>query len=254
MRLVLIAVLLAACSGDRAPPGAALPALCQARVDTTSGERIVDVEADYLPHVVACENGTAADEALRAQAVAARSYLYFTIQREGRIADSQSDQVYGCRRAPEPRHYRAVAATAGEILLHDGAPIAGFFVAGAPPRADCRGGRGATEPYVTYNDGRRGDAVRASRIGGDHPANRGCLSQRGSHCLAQAGRDYQSILRFYYGADVDVVRAAGPCLDPLRAGVGGGFGARERAGLFLAAVCAAGLVTWRLRRHRRRRR
>ena len=36
----------------------------------------VPTESDYVPHVVACENGAASFEALKAQAVAARSYAY----------------------------------------------------------------------------------------------------------------------------------------------------------------------------------
>jgi len=42
---------------------------------TVRGVGTLDVETDYLPHVIACENGAASFEALRAQAVSARSYM-----------------------------------------------------------------------------------------------------------------------------------------------------------------------------------
>src|SRR5262249_48912045 len=45
----------------------------------------VDVENDYLPHVVMCEHGGAPYEALKAQAVAARSYLYYELAKNGAI-------------------------------------------------------------------------------------------------------------------------------------------------------------------------
>src|SRR5690606_17421687 len=67
---------LAACSPDVGTRAQALDAYCTALVNTAAGPRMIDVEADYLPHVVNCENGAADQAALEAQAVAARSYLY----------------------------------------------------------------------------------------------------------------------------------------------------------------------------------
>jgi hypothetical protein len=196
--------------------GLGLDAYCEAEVD---GVGVLDVEGDYLPQVVACENGAAADEALAAQAVAARSFLYYKLAREGRIGDGQGDQVYTCGNPAGAQHRRAVEQTSGLVLGYRGVVVAAFYVAGAlqdPPA--CTGGGvdpTGTEAYVTYNEGRSGDDVEQTTLGLVDPANfenRGCQSQNGANCLAQAGRDHPSILRFYYGEDIELVRAEGPCV------------------------------------------
>ena len=46
---------------------------------TVNGVGKIDVEKNYLPHVVHCENGGAPFEALKAQAIAARTYLYYRL-------------------------------------------------------------------------------------------------------------------------------------------------------------------------------
>jgi hypothetical protein len=62
--------------GLRAPPKVArvpapLPAAhCEIEVEN---QGVLDLEEDYLPHVITCENGGANLEALKAQAIAARS-------------------------------------------------------------------------------------------------------------------------------------------------------------------------------------
>jgi hypothetical protein len=88
------------------------------------------------PTSIACENGGADFAALQAQAVAARSYLYYKIGREGRIGDGQGDQVYSCGRGPGQEHIDAAASTAGQVLTYHDAVIAAFYVAGAIPSTD----------------------------------------------------------------------------------------------------------------------
>ena len=68
-------------------------------------------------------------EALKAQAVAARSYALAGRRSNGifeLFADTRS-QVYGGLAAEEPRASAAVAATAGKVLLHDGRVAHTFF-------------------------------------------------------------------------------------------------------------------------------
>lgn len=221
-----MAVLLVACGED---PGAtaalerqALPleAICEAEVD---GSGRVDVETDYLPHVVACENGGADFAALQAQAVAARTYLYYKIGRQGHIGDGQGDQVYSCGRAPGPEHIEAAASTAGRVLRYHGDVIAAFYVAGAiPSTGDCRPAPGdrdptGTEHFVTYNEGRAGEGIEQTTLGWVNPqnwANRGCKSQNGADCLAEHGYAWEDIVRFYYGDDIEIIGTDGPCVAP----------------------------------------
>ncbi len=195
-------------------------ALCQAKV---ANRGTVDVERDYLPRVIACENGGADFEALKAQAVAARSYLYYIARVERRaLADSQRDQVLTCKTAPGPDHIRAVQETSGQILTYRNSYVAAFYVGGAiqmPPT--CEGGTSGdpkgTERHVTYNAGRSGADIIQSSLGSRDPsvfANRGCMSQNGSHCLSQLGFSYLDILHYYYGDDIELTQMVGSCIDP----------------------------------------
>jgi MYXO-CTERM domain-containing protein len=213
--------LTACASEDGTPLGVArfgLVAYCEANV---IGSGVVDVETDYLAHVVQCENGAASFEALRAQAVSARSYLYYELERSGSIGDGQGSQVYSCGRTPTDAHYDAVASTSGQVLRYRDTQVAAFYVAGAlQTSATCTGGTNdptGTERWVTYNEGQSGAAVEQTRLGFVSPtnyANRGCMSQNGADCLSDAGRPYHEILRFYYGADIEMLRAEGPCVAP----------------------------------------
>src|SRR5688500_1179056 len=131
------------------------------------GKGVRDLEDDYLPHVIQCENGGADLEALKAQAIAARSVAYYAVETEGSICDSQGCQVYSCGNAPTDLAYQAVMETSGLYLMYDSTLTYGFYVAGdtntAPP--ECVGVSGATESYVTYNEGRSGTDVVQTDLG-----------------------------------------------------------------------------------------
>lgn len=197
-----------------------LDAICEVEVDGV-GRRTV--EGDYIAHVVACENGAADFEALKAQAVAARSYMYYKVETAGRIGDGQHDQVYTCRAEPRQIHYDAVAQTEGEVLMYQGVVVAAFYVAGAiPAMPDCIARANDNDPtnterYVTYNQGRAGDDLIQTSLGfvdRRNLRNRGCKSQNGANCLSRAGRTYRDIIHFYYGADIEITRAEGACVMP----------------------------------------
>jgi hypothetical protein len=206
----------AACVGAGEPlPADAGPAAiaphCAAEVE---GRGVIDVEHRYLPQVVACENAAGGIEALKAQAVAARSYLYYRMEKAGSIRDGTRDQVYTCTRRPTRKHRRAVEATAGQFLTYGGQVVAGFFVAGARPEATCVGAgadRFDTERFVTYNRDQVGEWVEQTLLGFRDPhnvANRGAMSQHGANCLAADGWRYDEILRYYYGGDIEISQAA----------------------------------------------
>jgi MYXO-CTERM domain-containing protein len=216
----ILALALAGCAVDDPSLGEsvhALDAYCEA---TVIGTGVLDVENDYLPQVIACENGAASDEALQAQAVAARTFLYYKLASAGQIGDGQGDQVYTCSNPAGDRHRAAAAATSGQVLRYGGITIAAFYVAGAlQDGPDCRGGSNdptGTEHYVTYNEGRSGGDIEQTTLGWVDPANtanRGCQSQNGAHCLSNEGWDHEAILRFYYGEDINLVTAEGPCVE-----------------------------------------
>jgi MYXO-CTERM domain-containing protein len=212
----------------RAPPEvsrvpAPLPAAhCDVQVE---GQGLLDLEGDYLPHVIQCENGGANLEALKAQAVSARSVAYYNMETSGSICDSQGCQVYSCGATPQPIHYQAVDETSGVYLMYNNTLTYGFYVAGdnntSPP--SCVGVSGATEGWVTYNEGRTGTNVQQTALGFIHDPsdfgygqNRGCMGQWGARCLENNnGYDYLGILRFYYGDDIELRQAEGSCVLPL---------------------------------------
>ena len=198
----------------------AVTAWCTA---TVNGVGQVDVETDYLPNVVYCENGLASLEALKAQAVAARSYLYYRLNDTGSINDGTNDQVFSCPGSPSAIHYQAVNETQGVVLRYAGVTVCAFYVAGAvPTAADCVAVAGdddysSTEHYVTYNWNQSGSNVEQTTLGWVSPGNyynRGCKSQNGAHCLSDAGWGYQDILKFYYGMDIGFEVAEGSCVTP----------------------------------------
>ncbi len=240
------AMALAAC-GQPESPSLTRTSLAEAYCHTiVTGVGTVDVETDYLPRVVQCENGSAGFEALKAQAVAARSYLYYRLDRAGEIADGQNEQVYGCGRPPSPRVHAAVRATSGQALTYRGTQVAGFYVAGAIPHTPAcaipaepllpLNDPFGTEHYVTYNTGLSGDAIAQTPLGliaDGHRANRGCKSQNGAACLAEQGWRYEQILRFYYGEDIEIVQTEGSCVvPPSERGVSPG----SRAGAWIGVV------------------
>ena len=190
-------------------------AYCTAQV---IGKGAKSTEDDYLPHVITCENGGANLEALKAQAIAARSVLYYNMATSGSICDSQGCQVYSCGAAPQAKHYQAVKETAGMYLSYAGTLTYGFYVAGdsGVKAPSCKDYSGSTTKYITYNEGKTGTAVKQTSLGWIGPAgngqNRGCMGQWGARCLENhKGYDYKQILRFYYGADVQILKATGPC-------------------------------------------
>lgn len=211
--------------GGPAQIPAPVEATCEVSVD---GVGVLDMETEYLPNVVFCENGLADLEALKVQAIAARSAAYHTIATHGSICNSQDCQVYSCDYGePSAIHYQAVEETSGMILAYDDLLTYGFYVAGDPDpnSATCVGAPGSadTEHYVTYNDGLESTAVEQTSLGfifpvGDpgYGTNRGCMAQVGSQCLEEElGYDYVDILRFYYGSDIEIVTTQGACvLDP----------------------------------------
>jgi hypothetical protein len=202
-------------------------AFCEVSLPTKSD---IDIELDYLPNVLACENEWGSLESLKAQAITARSYLYYKLERGESLTDGEGDQVYSCGRTPAAKHFQAVEETSGLVLRYRGTQVAAFFVAGAKQTSStCTGGTEdptRTERYVTYNQGLSGNDIEQTRLGFRHErnfANRGCMSQHGANCHAVQGRSVEEIIRFYYGADIEVATAVGECIIP-----GATFDGRQR--------------------------
>ncbi len=208
-----------------------LEAPCEINVE---GIGTVDIEDEYVAGVISCENPNAPYEALKAQAVQARTFLYYKKFIEGKdtIRNSQADQVFRCNHAPNgpnADHRRAAAETKGQYLSWANEIIASFYVAGSiPPNPDsndpfnsCKANGGSdptnTQKWVTYNKGKTRCDVEMTNLGfttadcDAFPYNRGCASQNGHACLATAGVDYTQQFAFYYGDDIKLETADGIC-------------------------------------------
>lgn len=94
-------------------------------------------QEDYIAGVVAGEAARSFPlEALKAQAVAARTYAMSQRGNRGAdidVVDTVADQVYTGAGVAWPEVREAVNATAGEVLTHGGRPIVAYF------SADCGG-------------------------------------------------------------------------------------------------------------------
>lgn len=200
---------------------------------SVTGAGQVPTETDYVPNVVHCENGNASFEALKAQAVAARTFAYYKMDLQGFINDGTGDQVYSCpsRGTAKPIHEQAALATEGEILwvrdnigVQRDVLIASFYVAGAIPSGpfdiDNPGvivdagdpDPTNTEKWVTYpyaND-LFGGLNTGSPLGfqgtlaNPNWPNRGAKSQNGADFLSDNSVSYLDILKYYYGADIQI--------------------------------------------------
>ncbi len=234
---------------DGAPIGTVAAPLKLAAVDPVvevyvKNAGALDVETEYLPKVVCCEHGGAHPEALKAQAVMARTYMYFSYFGTGLgkaskpLTGTTSDQAYFCATPVSQDCKDAVSATAGQITAYAGAggelfANVSFFVAGPKPAClgsgscDCPkpspttpmtptshpsacdcftfSSTGGGASYVTYNWDKTGSAVKGSSIGNPTAeSNRGCASQNIQNCLARAGFSYVDQLRMFYGQDIQL--------------------------------------------------
>ncbi|MCA9693317.1 MAG: hypothetical protein KC636_27225 [Myxococcales bacterium] len=200
-------------------------AYCDTHIIDGNTDIWVDTETDYLPHVIQCENGGANLEALKAQAIAARSVLYYAMATNGHICDGQGCQVYSCGATPNAKQHQAVEETAGQYMMFNNTLTYGFYVAGdpntSPPGCVGNDANAATEKYVTYNEGKTGVNVTQTTLGfifdpndNGYGQNRGCMGQWGARCLENNnGYNHVDILKFYYGADIKIVTASGDCIE-----------------------------------------
>ncbi|MDI1444878.1 SpoIID/LytB domain-containing protein [Polyangium sp. 6x1] len=178
------------------------------RILTTAGW--LSLEREYVPRVVAGEHLHADPEAKAALAIAARTFVLramrdrLTLGRTTAIPSGARFQVIAPSATADC--LEAAARTRGIVLRYQGRMILANHVAGAHWNLDGSQGSDATntERWVTYNVGRRGRDVIPTRLSlRSHPGNRGCLGQNSSNWLAAQGYDHRTILRLFYGEDIE---------------------------------------------------
>jgi hypothetical protein len=144
--------------------------LLVAQENQVTAVNYVDLE-HYLISVVGSEmHANAPAEALKAQAIAARSYALVHMIRPASqwfdLGDNQRWQVYKGINSEYPSGYDVVAQTAGQVLSHQGGVVESLYA--------------STDAIVSSVHKGRG------------------MSQLGAYDLAKQGYNYQQILNRYY--------------------------------------------------------
>jgi hypothetical protein len=209
----------------------------------------MSLEDDYLPRVCTQENGAADIEALKAQAVAARTYLLRAMRDDAKLGttskpviNGQSFQAYAG--SASQRCIEATQATRGVVGRYGGELIIANYVAGALWNADGSLGNDPTETekWVTYNEGLTGSAVHPTALSYiPRTDNRGCMSQNGSDWLSEHGHDYTSILRYFFGADLELSGAVSGGGSP---GGGASPGGGGCGSVTFQGECSGSVLTW----------
>lgn len=179
---------------------------------------------DYLQSVVACEVGNSYPmEAQKAQAVAARTYLYKNAGKYSAydIVDTTNDQVYkGVINAPNCT--AAVEATNNLILTYNGSSIWAFYSSsngGKTYKASQGFSSVADYPYLVEKTDSYDPGPKYGHGVG--------MSQTGSRNRAYDGHNYSQILGFYFPGCKLYNTSSGATSDletPPDGGIGGGGG------------------------------
>ena len=168
------------------------------RVKRSTGkiERL-DIE-EYLRGVVPAEIGRGAPlEAMKAQAVASRTYALRHIiadrSKSYDVTDTSSNQVYKPEKITAQSD-EAICATAGLVMVYDGAPIGAWFSSsnGGRTKSSAEKWGGTVKPYSIC----RLDPF-DTHGGGGHGVG---MSQYGAMEMARRGYKYTDILDFYFNA------------------------------------------------------
>ena len=170
---------------------------------TTGTIDVLNIETQYLPYVVAAENDIAPFESMKAQAIASRTFAYYKKAHPSGtnfdIYDDTRDQVYNPNLVLTTNIRNSASETNGIVLKWGGVIICAFYVSGD----------GSYAQYVTYNEGKTGDAVTQSTLGwvtnppSLNPYNRGAMGQIQANALASNnGYTWSQILKYFYGSDI----------------------------------------------------
>ncbi len=158
---------------------------------------------EYVERVVTAENGGANEEALKALAVAARTYaINRTDNCEKTIPNSTAAQVMADEATDRVK--QALASVKGAVMLYKGdvfsAEYSSFW--GTCTSTTCTGRfrKVPSDEWETYTMPRSYYTLTGHSRG---------LSQNGSNYMAAQGRTYDEILEFFYAEDVEIVGGSG---------------------------------------------
>lgn len=148
---------------------------------------------DYIATVVASEMGNAPEEALKAQAIASRSYACAQNVLSGKVISDNANtaQAFRAPRINYKNCQAAAKATEGLVLMYGGKYAATYF---------CHSNGGRTYSSEEVWGGKRNYLV-ARKDPWDTNAKKGHgvgMSQTGAIAAAKQGVQFRDILSFYY--------------------------------------------------------
>lgn len=161
-------------------------------------QAVLELE-EYLRGVVPSEmKDSSPMEALKAQAIAARTYAFNRIRAGKTISDTSQDQAFRYERMDAPNSSKAIAATAGMILTYQGIPIQAYYSASNGGSTKRSGDVWRTNyPYYVVKDDPWDTEARkaAPSVKASHGIG---MSQAGAVYAAGQGFSFSEILAFYY--------------------------------------------------------
>lgn len=173
---------------------------------------------DYVDRVVTCENGGANEEALKALAVAARTYaLNRTDNCKNSIENSTNAQVMStpnCTEASD-KVKNAISTVRGSVLLYNGDIFSTQYSTGyGSNNGTCPSSGSCTLVFKkSPSDEKSSITVPHSFLSFQEDGtyligHDSGLSQNGSNYMASQGKTYQEILEFFYADGIEITGAS----------------------------------------------
>lgn len=161
-------------------------------------QAVLDLE-EYLRGVVPSEiSDNSPMEALKAQAIAARTFALSRVRSGAKIDDTANCQAFRCERMESPNSRLAIEETSGVVLMYNGQLVRAFYSASNGGVTKRSGDVWSTHlPYYVTKGDEWDEAARKSNpsIKASHGVG---LSQVGAIEAAKQGFSHTEILAFYY--------------------------------------------------------
>ena len=161
-------------------------------------QAVLDME-DYLRGVVPSEiNDSSPTEALKAQAIAARTYAMNRVRAGSGVDDTANCQAFRCERMDSPNSLRAIQETAGIVLMYAGKLVQAYYSSSNGGTTRRSGDVWQRHfPYYVNRADAWDEAARKERpsIKASHGVG---MSQAGAVYAARQGYSHTEILAFYY--------------------------------------------------------
>ncbi len=158
---------------------------------------------EYVERVVTAENGGAHEEALKALAVAARTYaINRTNNCEKTIPNSTAAQVMADKASDKVKN--ALQSVRGSVMLYNG----NYFSAEYSSFLGTCSGSTCSSTFVKVPSNEKATFTMPKSYLTINAGHERGLSQNGSNYMAQQGKTYREILEFFYADGIEITGAS----------------------------------------------